>query len=118
MAGIQGFIGIEGPVTTTPPDNPTNFAVETITIALAGTPQQFPLTTIPAGSVAVVRADIGNSFLGRIFVANSALNTANADKRVELRRGEAVTLKVKDSANIHVDASVNGLKANLIVEQA
>lgn len=118
MAGIQGFIGIEGPVQTTPSNNPSTFKIETISIATPGTPQQFTATTIPPGSVAVVRADPNNSGGDRIFVANSAANTAIAGSRIELRRGESVTLKVASSSNIHIDANNAGAQATLFVEQA
>lgn len=118
MASIKGFVGIDGPVETVPQDNPSTFLVEKITIALAGTPQQFTLATIPAGLKAVVQNDISNGFTDRIYVANSGPNTGTATTRIELRRGESVELKVADTSNIHIDSNNNGTVATLFVEQA
>jgi hypothetical protein len=106
---------ISGSVSTTPTPNRTGFLSEVVTVVAAGTPVSPTAAIVPDGFPITVRADVGNA-AKKIYVADSALNVANAAKRVVLEKGDAIELFLADPALIFIDASANGAKVMVMYE--
>jgi len=95
--------------------NQSQFQVQVITVVTAGTPVQLPNIPVPDGVEVAIRAYEGNG-TKRIYLANSSTNTADPTKRLELRRGEAISLSITNTNLIYIDASGNGASIELILE--
>jgi len=107
------------PVTGTVETNELNQAawqVSSVTVATSGTPVQGPSIAIPHQVPVAVLNPMTNTANVQIFVANSSANTAIPGSRVELRRGESVSLNLTNANLVWVDASANGATAKFIVE--
>ena len=115
MAIIVGGLAA---VETTPTPNAVSFESRVITVPTAGTPVQLPTIAIGDSFAVTVRAHVGNGTSARvIYLANSSANALDATKRITLERGQSVQLTVTNVNSIWIDASVNGLKAEVLVEQ-
>jgi len=96
------------------PNNQGQFRVEVVNVPTAGTPVQLSNIPINPGVELVLRAR--TTLLGRMYIANSSANCADATKRMELRNGESVGLTVDNSNLIYIDSSTNNGKIELFVE--
>ena len=106
-----------GSVETTPVANGATFIARVVTVTTAGTPVQAPTFAIPDSFGVAVRAHRDNG-VKILYVAPSSADVIDATKRISLGKGESMVLKVNNVDDIWFDSSVNGTKAEVLVEQA
>jgi len=97
--------------------NLTSFIIQTLNVTTAGTPVQLPDIPVPDGVELVIRAKYSNGRNGIIYLANSSVNTADPNKRTELRMGESIGLLVQNANLVWIDANKNNIGIEIIVEQ-
>ena len=107
--GIPISIGVVNP-------NLAAFTVETAQIAVINTPVQLPNIPIPDGVEVTIRSALTNAFSTLIFVANSSLNALDPLKRVQLRPGTGVELKINNTNLVWISSAVVGAKVEIIFE--
>lgn len=103
--------------TTVIPEVPNlpHFKAKVVEVVNAGTPVQLPSIPIPDGSTLVLRACRDNG-KKKIYLANSAANTANTENRITLSKGEAFGLTVNNANVIWVNSDGNGVHVEVVTE--
>ena len=112
---IEEPVTVDGQVNTNV-INQTAFQVQTVTIVTAGTPVQGTSVAIPFTVPVAIWADPANGNNDIIYVANSAVNAALPANRIELRRGQSVSLNITNANLVWFDSNTSGAKVKLIVE--
>lgn len=95
--------------------NLPRFKAKVVVVPIAGTPVQLPSIPVPNGSTLVIRACKDNH-KKKIYLANSAANTADPGNRITLSKGEAFGLSVNNANIIWVDADSNGALVEVVTE--
>ena len=95
--------------------NQAQFSVTEVLVALATTPIQASSIVVPDGISVSIQAAPDNG-AAKIFVANSSVNALDATKRVELTKGQSMTLDITNTNLIWIGASANNKRALITVE--
>lgn len=98
-----------------PNPNKSSFSAEVVNVPSAGTPVNPASIAVPDGLSVTFRAVVANKSKD-IYIANSALNCADAAKRITLHAGDAIAMFITDPNIVFVDASSNNAKVEVFSE--
>lgn len=115
--GLPVEAEVIGPIIVTPTPNRAAVTFRTVTVVTAGTPVQGPTVTVPDSFSLLVKMRTTNIGNPTGFIANSAANTAISGSRMELKKGEAISLKIDDMDLLFFDSDTSGVVFELVAEQ-
>lgn len=96
--------------------NQTAFQVQTITVTTAGTPVQGPSIPVPNTVAMAIQNPSSNASNAVLYIANSSANALLTASRIELKRGESISLYVSNADLVWFNANNNGVVAKILVE--
>ena len=96
--------------------NQTAFQVQTLTVTTAGTPVQGPSIPVPNTVAVAVQNPSTNSNSTLIYIANSSANALLPASRMELKRGESISLYISNTDLLWVNSNNSAATAKLLVE--
>ena len=112
---VESPMPVTGTVSANIP-NQTAFQVQTVTVVTAGSPVQGPSIPVPNTVAVALQNPSTNPNNTVLYVANSSANALLPASRIELKRGESVSLYISNTNLIWIDSSSNGATAKLLVE--
>lgn len=96
--------------------NAPGFVVDVVNVPTSGTPVNLPAHAVPDGFDVVIRAHRQNG-AKIVYLAAASLDTADPTKRIDLKTGEVVTIRITNTNAIWIDASANNAKVEVLIEQ-
>ena len=115
---VDAFIsGGALPVVVTPTPNKAAVTMQTVTVAVPGTPVQGPAVAIPDGFSVVVKNRSAQGGTPIVFVGNSNPSVQVATTRVELLKGESLAYFITSMDLLFFDSDVAGCIIELTAEQ-
>jgi hypothetical protein len=101
----------------TPVPNEAAVTMQTVTVAVAGTPVQGPNLTIPDGFGVVIKNRSTQAGSPQAYVSDSAVNAVLSANRFEMLKGESIEYKITNMNLLFFDTDTNGTIIDLTAEQ-